>query len=128
MPDLLNCKELIARMVVMLEQESACLRRGEFSSLEAMATEKLILIAEIDTVLSKKNDNKFRNKIKTQITRLSRASEENGLLLQGIFNGTKAAQLSLHRLAQQAAEVGTYGRHGERHTLSGTELRTKKTV
>ncbi|WP_306252787.1 hypothetical protein [Parvularcula sp. IMCC14364] len=123
-----RCSEQIKNLIVLLESETAMLRNGELSGLQDHSALKLEAIKQLEASLQAISSDEEKAAIGPLMIRLDKLSNENGILLKSMFNGSRAAQAKLARLQQQEVSVGVYGRNGQAVCLEENPLLSGKTV
>ncbi len=124
----LQCKAYLEKLIHLLETETALLRNGDFGSLEAYSAAKLSGIKALDQLLGQLVTEDDKSMLEPLISRLNRISNENGVLLKSIYNGSRAAQERLRSLQQAESEAGVYGRKGEALSLPEAYVTSEKSV
>ncbi|MCI5043990.1 MAG: hypothetical protein MRY72_04775 [Aquisalinus sp.] len=123
-----QCSEQIQNLIALLENETAMLRKGELSGLQEQSTLKLEAIQSLETALKLITSDEQKSAIGPLLIKLDKLSNENGVLLKSMFNGSRAAQAKLESLQQQEMSVGVYGRNGQTVCLEENPLLSGKTV
>ncbi len=123
-----QCQQQLEKMIFLLEAEIKQIRAGDFSNLETQSKSKLTGIKQLDQLLSQLTDYEDKAALANLISRLNRVSNENGILLKSIYNGSKAAQKRLQTLRENEENVGIYGRDGQAVRLPESYITNEKSV
>ncbi len=123
-----QCSEQIKNLIALLETETAMLRKGDLSGLQEHSTRKLEAIQQLERSLRAVASDEEKAAIGPLLIRLDKISNENGVLLKSMFNGSRAAQAKLESLQQQEMSVGVYGRNGQTVCLEENPRLSGKTV
>ena len=123
-----RCRQQLQYMISLLQGEISDLKRGDLSKLDERSKEKLSGMKALNESLQQIQTPQDRSVIEPLMARLNRISNENGLLLKSIYNGSRAAQARIETLRSQEGSAGIYGRDGKDIKLPEAYIRREKSV
>lgn len=128
MSDVKRCNAKIAEIIYLLKDENRLLKNGKFDAIEAITEKKRRGLQDLNILMSALGTDDTVKYIIPQMEELKRLSRTNGIILESVVNGLKAAQNRLMVMRNQTARVGAYDRRGSKLFLSEDTVSSEKTV
>ena len=132
MTKLVECNRCVTILMSLIKQDLKDLRVGRYNRVvkaNAVKTENLLALSAALSDLEKQEPSNYKVKayLAPRLAKLQSLANENGLLLQSVFNGLKSAQQRVDQLQHAQAHLGVYGRQGQAlHLAEGSLSQEKK--
>lgn len=112
MANLADCKNKMTELYLVLSWETRDLKRGDTSRVEKYLHEKTSGLNALTEMLASLEDEKQAKALSPELGRLHKLARENGILLQGVYNGVRSAKQRIDKIKNGKSYVGAYGPKG----------------